>query len=66
MVKIVFRLKVAIEWVQSQMYLNYAEREQVRQSQRAAGFSITVLKDSVRELRYKINIFIWELAHMEK
>ena len=37
--KIVFRLKVATEWAQSQMYLNYAEREQVRQSQGAAGFS---------------------------
>ena len=27
------------------------------------GFSTTVLKDSVRELRYKIDIFIWVLAH---
>jgi hypothetical protein len=33
---------------------------------KSRGFSMTVLKDSVRGLRYKIGIFIWELAHMEK
>ena len=34
--------------------------------EQTAGFSTTVLKDSVRVLRYKLDIFIWELAHMEK
>ena len=32
----------------------------------AEGFSATVLKDSVRGLRYKIGNFIWVLAHKEK
>jgi hypothetical protein len=33
---------------------------------KAEGFSTTELKDSVRGLRYKIDIFIWVLAHKEK
>jgi hypothetical protein len=33
---------------------------------KAEGFSMTVLKRLCKRIRYKIDIFIWELAHKEK